>query len=251
MKSVHFLLQGKGGVGKSFIASMLAQYLRDRLGKEKVACYDTDPVNQTFSRYGALKTETINILDGNDGINSRIFDSMIEKIIASKKDAAVIDNGAATFVPLLRYMNENKIAELLKEMGIEVYFHVVITGGQALEDTMVGLSTVLEKLNGLVQVWSNEFFGDVSYQGKQIEQFQVINDNQDKIIGIIRIENRTKDTFGKDIELMVKSNLTFDEVKSSPLFTLMPVQRLLSVQRDLYTQLDQQTFSGNVLPLKE
>lgn len=247
MKSVHFLLQGKGGVGKSFVASMLAQYMRNRVEKSAVGCFDTDPVNQTFSRYKALKTETVNILDDGDVINSRVFDGLIEKIINSKNEVSVIDNGAATFVPLLRYMNENKIAELLKEMGIEVYFHVVITGGQALEDTMVGLSTVLEKLNGKVVVWSNEFFGEVVYENKQIEQFQVIKSNLDKIIGIIKIEKRTSDTFGKDVELMVKSNLTFDEVKSSALFTLLPRQRLLTVQRDIYEQLDQQSFTGDIL----
>ena len=50
MKQIHFILQGKGGVGKSFIASLLAQYLRDRKNGQ-VVCFDTDPVNPTLSRY--------------------------------------------------------------------------------------------------------------------------------------------------------------------------------------------------------
>ena len=30
MKEVHFVTQSKGGVGKSFVAMLLAQYLQDR-----------------------------------------------------------------------------------------------------------------------------------------------------------------------------------------------------------------------------
>ena len=39
----HFVLQGKGGVGKSFIASLITQYLTEKGRLE--ACFDTDPVN--------------------------------------------------------------------------------------------------------------------------------------------------------------------------------------------------------------
>ena len=42
MATVHFIQQGKGGVGKSMIASILYQVLL-LLGK-KVAAFDTDPV---------------------------------------------------------------------------------------------------------------------------------------------------------------------------------------------------------------
>ena len=45
--TVHFVLQGKGGVGKSFVASILGQYFQVR-GRD-VRCFDTDPVNQTFA----------------------------------------------------------------------------------------------------------------------------------------------------------------------------------------------------------
>lgn len=45
MATIHFIQQGKGGVGKSMIAAILYQVLR-HLGKEVVA-FDTDPVNAT------------------------------------------------------------------------------------------------------------------------------------------------------------------------------------------------------------
>jgi Mrp family chromosome partitioning ATPase len=46
--TIHLTLQGKGGVGKSLVSSILAQYFRYR-GAE-IHCIDTDPVNQTFSQ---------------------------------------------------------------------------------------------------------------------------------------------------------------------------------------------------------
>jgi len=55
--TIHLTLQGKGGVGKSLVASILAQYFRHR-GTE-IHCLDTDPVNQTFSQYTELGAPSI------------------------------------------------------------------------------------------------------------------------------------------------------------------------------------------------
>src|SRR5450432_2803819 len=62
---VHFILQGKGGVGKSLISAILAQYFRGR--KVTPHCFDTDPVNATFAQYQALVAEHINVL-GDEGL---------------------------------------------------------------------------------------------------------------------------------------------------------------------------------------
>ena len=43
--SIHFILQGKGGVGKSYVASLLTQYLQDK--KKPVVGFDLDPTNPT------------------------------------------------------------------------------------------------------------------------------------------------------------------------------------------------------------
>lgn len=45
MKTIHFVLQGKGGAGKSFIASILAQYMKE-LDHDNLVL-DTDPLNQS------------------------------------------------------------------------------------------------------------------------------------------------------------------------------------------------------------
>jgi adenylylsulfate kinase-like enzyme len=58
--AIHMSLQGKGGVGKSLIASILAQYLQSR--DHKVECIDTDPVNRTFSQYKAVNASRLELL---------------------------------------------------------------------------------------------------------------------------------------------------------------------------------------------
>ena len=82
MAKMHMVLQGKGGVGKSFIAAMLAQYMAAR-GHEPL-CVDTDPVNATFHGYQALKVHRIEIME-NDEINSRHFDALVELVASSRE----------------------------------------------------------------------------------------------------------------------------------------------------------------------
>jgi CO dehydrogenase nickel-insertion accessory protein CooC1 len=64
MAKIHMILQGKGGVGKSFIAALLAQYKASK-GQPSL-CIDTDPVNATFHGYHVLDVRQIRIMKGNE-----------------------------------------------------------------------------------------------------------------------------------------------------------------------------------------
>ena len=59
MATVHFIQQGKGGVGKSMIASILYQTLR-LLGKQVIA-FDTDPVNATLAGFKEFEVSCLDI----------------------------------------------------------------------------------------------------------------------------------------------------------------------------------------------
>ena len=50
--AIHLVLQGKGGVGKSVVASWLAEFLIGR--GQPVCCIDGDPVNRSLGQYKAL-----------------------------------------------------------------------------------------------------------------------------------------------------------------------------------------------------
>jgi CO dehydrogenase nickel-insertion accessory protein CooC1 len=57
--TVHLILQGKGGIGKSLVASWLAEFLIGR--GQPVCCIDGDPVNRSLGQYKALGAEKLDL----------------------------------------------------------------------------------------------------------------------------------------------------------------------------------------------
>ena len=108
---------------------------------------------------------------------------------------------------------------------------------------MTGLAQTLRAIDADVVVWLNEFNGKIEDNNKKpFTDFQVYKEHKKRIIGIVEIAARNPDTFGKDVQAMISRNLTFAEADTSPAFTLMPRQRLRTVKRDIYRQLDEIAF---------
>jgi hypothetical protein len=239
--AIHLTLQGKGGVGKSLVASVLAQYLKEK-GRE-VRCVDTDPVNRTFAQYGALAADRLNLRDEHNRIEQRAFDSLMERFLTEDGATFVVDNGASTFLPLWHYLLENSALDYLRQNGRKVYVHTVITGGQALLDTLNGfheLAQTTEERN--IVVWVNEYFGRVEAEGKKFSEMTAYRENSDKVCGAVIFAKRNQDTFGRDVEEMIAAKLTFHEAITAAKLPIMAKQRLKIVQRDLFEQLDRVPF---------
>jgi hypothetical protein len=66
--AIHLILQGKGGVGKSVVASWLAEFLIKR--GQNVQCIDGDPVNRSLGQYKALRAEKLDLVNS-DGLVQR------------------------------------------------------------------------------------------------------------------------------------------------------------------------------------
>ncbi|WP_148648665.1 nucleotide-binding protein, partial [Roseibium aggregatum] len=77
VKTVHIVMQGKGGAGKSLTSSMLVQYFQH--ADYNVQAIDLDPTTPTLSAIRALKAVPIQIMDGDD-INPRLFDHVMTRI---------------------------------------------------------------------------------------------------------------------------------------------------------------------------
>ena len=128
---------------------------------------------------------------------------------------------------------------MLREAGRMVYIHCVLTGGQALHDTLSGFNQLAEQAGTHnIVIWLNEYFGPIAAHGKEFHEMKVYKDHVDKVCGIIRLAKRNPDTFGKDLELMTSKKLTFKEVLGSSDFELMVKQRMKTVQRDIFEQLE-------------
>ncbi|MEW5728041.1 MAG: conjugal transfer protein TraL [Pseudomonadota bacterium] len=236
---IDFILQGKGGVGKSLIASLLAQYYTSR--DHAPVCIDTDPVNATFAGYKAFKAEALSIMEGDD-INPRAFDQLVERIMAPRDDGAtvmVIDNGASTFVPLCSYILQNDLVNLVHEAGHTIRFHTVITGGQALADTTEGFTSLCENIAGVpIVVWINEYFGQPVRNGKTFEDSNVLKRYQDRVHALVTIPAVKPETFGRDMQMMLNRRDTFAEADASPDYGIMERQRLRMMWRKLEAQME-------------
>ncbi len=223
---VNLVLQGKGGVGKSVIASFLTQHYRDH--DIAPICVDTDPVNATFAGYSAFDVRRLVLMEDED-INQRAFDGLIEMIMTSDEPDAVmvVDNGAASFVPLGSYLAGNEAISVLTEAGHEVRLHTVLTGGQALEDTFKGLVSLSHTFPDTpIVVWMNEFFGPLSHNGVSLELSSEYKALAPRILAQITLPSVKMETFGHDLKQMLAARQTFAEAMASDRYSIMARQRL-------------------------
>jgi len=230
------VLQGKGGVGKSMIAAAIAQH---KISKgQSPLCIDTDPVNATFEGYKALKVRRLNIMDG-DEINTRNFDVLVE-LIATAENDVIIDNGASSFVPLSHYLISNQVPALLQDMGHTLVVHTVITGGQALLDTVSGFAQLASQFPAecLFVVWLNPYWGAIEHDGKGFEQMKAYTTNKGRVSAIIKIPTLKEETYGRDFAEMLQERMTFDEALAMESLTIMTRQRLKIVRTQLYGQME-------------
>ena len=236
MAKIHMTLQGKGGVGKSFVSVTTAQYKAHK-GMMPL-CIDTDPVNATFHGFKSLNVKRLDILDG-DEINTRHFDSLVELLASSESDV-VIDNGASSFVPLSHYLISNHVPTLLQDMGHELVVHTIITGGQALHDTMHGFAQLIEQfpVETSFVVWLNPYWGAIEYEGKSFEQMKVYRENKARISAIVNLPVLKEETYGRDLSDMLRERLTFTEALALPTKSIMTRQRLKIIRDELFGQLD-------------
>jgi MinD-like ATPase involved in chromosome partitioning or flagellar assembly len=241
MSTVHLTLQGKGGVGKSVVATLLAQYLRDKGIAAK--CFDADPLNQTlagFAGLGVTKVDLMEVTEKGRRINPRRFDDLVEQIAEQSGESHVIvDTGSSSFVALVHYLVSNDVPEVLSQTGHELVVHTVVTGGQALLDTLHGVAQLVKQLDNVrFVVWLNPFWGPIAEDGKTFEQMKTYQDIKKRIEAIVNLPAFVDELFPQDIAAMLKSRLTFKEAIESPAFSLMSRHRLKVAQRDFYSRLD-------------
>lgn len=249
--TTHWILQGKGGVGKSLSASMLAQYLRER-GYTPV-CGDTDPVNSTFHQIEDLNVSLVDIARDGVIIQSQ-FDPLFESILTSGK-VSVIDNGASTFLPFTAFIKSNYILKTMQEYKKKVFIHVILTAAQAKDDTASGLLAIMDlvKQSGTdtkVVVWVNEFWGVPEYGGMPLEQAKWFIENASTVQGIVRIIQRAGDDFVTSVRHVTEQHLTCRQVKASDQFGIMSKSRIFRVFDDVYTGLDA-VFKSDSAPTKK
>ena len=232
--TVHLTLQGKGGVGKSFVSSVLHQYLAAK--NETVLGMDTDPVNRTYSSYRSLNVGHIELIKDGD-IDKRKFDELIDWTCTRDDGAGhkIIDTGASSFIPFASYLADNDVFGLFAERDIGFAVHVVIAGGQAYIDTLSGLDSIARMLSpeGLLYIWVNGGLGPVD----KVEKTKAYDKHRDKITGMVNIPTKS-DMWSSDMALMLSNRQTFVDAHQDPTIPLMSRRRLEIVQNEIYESID-------------
>lgn len=242
MSEINIVLIGKGGVGKTFVSWVLAQFKKSVF--TDVRCFDVDPVNASFSKIRALNVTRLKITkDSGSEISKRKFDDLFNEILTTQSDCYVIDIGASTFLPLIAYIHETSLLKILTDEGHSVFLHVPIVGGQAFEETIRGLNAIqkIPDFAGRIVIWENEYFGQITSEqldGKNLLDIVTIKKFIERIAGVVKIPYLSdSDTFAKDMKEITTQNLTFDEANEFFSKNVMVRSRIQRLRNNLFNQI--------------
>lgn len=126
MASLNFIGGEKGGVGKSVMSRLLAQYFIDR-GRPFTG-FDTDRSHTSFTRFYADYASPV-IVDRYEGLD-QVASSFEEVPAVGQQGSVIVDLAAQTAAPLARWIKDSDLLPLLGEMGVTVNFWHISDAGK-------------------------------------------------------------------------------------------------------------------------
>ncbi|MGV3755512.1 MAG: mobilization protein [Verrucomicrobiota bacterium] len=126
MSKIHFIGGEKGGVGKSVVARVVAQYLIDNnlpfLG------FDTDRSHGSLMRFYTDFASPV-VVD-----NYESLDAIVEAAAEQPDKRILVDLAAQTHTPLVKWMDESGVLEMAGDMGLTLtYWHVMDSGKDSVD----------------------------------------------------------------------------------------------------------------------
>ena len=130
MNTLNFIGGEKGGVGKSVVSRVLAQYFIDT--NRPFIGFDTDRSHNSFTRfYGDFASPVI--VDAYEGLDviASVFEEAVEK---GQEQNVIVDLAAQTGIPLTRWIKDSDLFSVMAEMGVSVNFwHVADVGKDSVD----------------------------------------------------------------------------------------------------------------------
>jgi len=129
MSSLNFIGGEKGGVGKSVVARVLAQYFIDN--ELPFTGFDTDRSHTTFTRFyqGYASPVIVDRFESLDAIAQALVDHTGETT-----PSIIVDLAAQTATPVARWIKESDLLTLMAEMGITVnLWHIADPGKDSVD----------------------------------------------------------------------------------------------------------------------
>jgi hypothetical protein len=108
----------------------------------------------------------------------------------------------------------NEVPAVLSQGGHELVVHTVVTGGQALLDTLHGAAQLIKQLDDArFVVWLNPFWGPIADDGKTFEQMKIYQDIKKRIEAIVNLpafsdEFRNQTAWSEQAKALAQQSLT-------------------------------------------
>ncbi len=136
MSNIHFVGGEKGGIGKSVLARLLAQYHIDR--ELPFCAFDSDRSHGAMLRFYGDYTAPV-ALDAFDSA-----DLIMETALQQPQDV-IVDLAAQTATPLFQWIDDNDLMSLAMEEGVGIVFWHLLDDGA---DSITLLRGMLDRRDG-------------------------------------------------------------------------------------------------------
>ncbi len=222
-KRLNLILNGKGGVGKSFFAVNLVQYLKDR-DRQHIA-FDTDNENSTLKRFHS-SAQFIDISE------SRELDDIFAAL--AKVAVVIVDCRAASTELFLDYFTEIDVVEVCKRLGSQM---TAIMPVNHEADSLDQIDRFAEQQGTRFSyvILKNEVHSDsFALYDRSATRKRLTNELGAREIIMTRLPSWL-------VEQLNRTNLTITQAKCHADFSLLDRQRLIMWQRRLYEQIDSVT----------
>jgi hypothetical protein len=126
MTNIHLIGGEKGGVGKSLVARLLAQYFIDQ--SIPFIGFDSDRTHGALLRFYGNYTSAI-LMD-----NYQSLDAIVEAATDNPDRRILVDLAAQTSDGLTQWMDDSQLLEVAPEIGLNIrYWHVMDTGRDSVD----------------------------------------------------------------------------------------------------------------------
>ncbi|MDQ6912072.1 MAG: hypothetical protein M3128_04275 [Verrucomicrobiota bacterium] len=230
-KQINLVINGKGGVGKSFFATNLVQYLKDR-GHDHRAI-DSDHENSTLKRFHP-EADFINLE------NRREIDAVLTT--AETCDLLVIDCRAASTDLFIDFFNEVGLPEVLRTLDARLTVVCPVNHeADSVEQVRILSEALKDDCRWLVVM--NEAHSDA------LKLYERSKTRRHLLDSLGAREIAMPRLYDWLVTALNEHNVTITQALNEPAFNLLDRQRLKHWQSRLYHQLD--SAADLLLPLSE
>jgi len=178
MNKIHLIGGEKGGVGKSVVARVVAQYLIDR--QIPFLGFDTDRSHGSLLRFYTDYASPV-VVDSYESL-----DAIVEAAAENPDKRVLVDLAAQTHEPLVKWMDDSGVLETAEELQVSfTYWHVMDSGKDSVDLLKKLLDRFGSRLNYVLVLnqLRDEHF-DIFYESGEPDHAQKFNA---KVISLKRL----------------------------------------------------------------